>query len=375
MKTVFFKSTLPGIWVAAALLCASCAKDDEPDEITTPTEVVDISEYITAGRDYARAGEFDKAIVEFSTAIELNPNAAEAYFWRGNVYYNLQKDKEAFVDCNQALNLNPNYVEAYYLRALLYLISEQTDLAIADCSQAIVLQPDYMDAYYLRGTAYLNMHDYNNAEIDYNYAVGLTSDTEELIMCYHNLSLVFLGTGEYDKAIAYCNKGIELGDNSAYIDRGMAYLKQKEYDRAIDDYTNVIDRGPDECVSVAYNNRAEALNFKGEYAKALVDANKAIELSLDDGAFYDGEFYDTRGYIYCLSGDSDKALADFNTAIDLGGTSSSPIFYYHRALTYRDKGDKTAAVADCIKAVTLDTYGEYPEAAALLTQLLGATDS
>jgi len=42
--------------------------------------------YFNRGREYARNGDYDRAIADYNQAIGLNPNYADAYSSRGAVY-------------------------------------------------------------------------------------------------------------------------------------------------------------------------------------------------------------------------------------------------------------------------------------------------
>jgi len=61
-----------------------------------------------------------------------------------------------------------------------------------------------------------------------------------------------------------------------HYNRGNAYLHKGFYDQAIADFTQVIALEPD--LAVPYNGRAWAYHLKGQDAKGLPDANKAIAL-------------------------------------------------------------------------------------------------
>jgi tetratricopeptide (TPR) repeat protein len=87
--------------------------------------------------------------------------------------------------------------------------------------------------------------------------------------------------GEYQWAIADCNKAIELKPDYAlaYNKRGTAYRHKDEYDLAIADYGKAIELKPD--YAKAYNNRGVAYRYKGEYNRAIDDFERAIELKPD----------------------------------------------------------------------------------------------
>ena len=84
-----------------------------------------------------------------NTAIELNPNYAEAYYNLGNL---LAKNPERFDEAeekyNTAIELNPNYAEAYNNLGTL-LASQEKDLDKAEIyfRKAIELNSEFLMAY------------------------------------------------------------------------------------------------------------------------------------------------------------------------------------------------------------------------------------
>ena len=64
----------------------------------------------------------------------------------------------------------------------------------------------------------------------------------------------------------------------AYYNRGIAYAKKSDLDKAIADYTAAIGLNPK--MGVAYSNRAAAYAKKGEKAKAEEDFAQAEKLGV-----------------------------------------------------------------------------------------------
>ena len=62
-------------------------------------------------------GSIILAIADYTKAIELKPDLAEAYNNRGNTYYNRGEYEQAIIDYNHAIDLNPNYTNARNRRA------------------------------------------------------------------------------------------------------------------------------------------------------------------------------------------------------------------------------------------------------------------
>ena len=78
----------------------------------------------------------------------------------------------------------------------------------------------------------------------------------------------FLKKGQFDQAIAYFNRAIEINPryDTAYNNRGFVYYIKGQYDKAIADCTKVIEINPK--YALAYKNRATAYFYKRQYEKA-----------------------------------------------------------------------------------------------------------
>ena len=115
------------------------------------------------GIAYAKEGKYDKAIYEFTTAIEFNPRFAEAYCNRGLACKNKGEYDQAISDCSKAIEINPGYAMAYYNRGNAYLFKGQNDLAISDYTKSLEIKPRLAKAYNNRGLAYYYKREYDKA--------------------------------------------------------------------------------------------------------------------------------------------------------------------------------------------------------------------
>ena len=80
---------------------------------------------------------------------------------------------------------------------------------------------------------------------------------------YNNRDKAYWEKGDYDRAIEDFNEVIQLNPNDviAYISRGIVYGEQGDYDRAIEDFNEAIQLNPNDAI--AYYNRGEDLQQKG----------------------------------------------------------------------------------------------------------------
>ena len=229
--------------------------------------------YVNRGNAYAARGNSDRALADFSRAIELNPGLAEAYNNRGSLYRRTGDYDRAVQDFTKALSLRPDTAEAYSNRADAWNALGQYAQAVQDCDKALALNPGLAQAYYHRSNAYIGLGSSDRALADSSKIIELNPGRAEA----HNIRGWMYGrTGDYDRAAQDFAKAIELnpGLAEAYNNRGWMYGRTGDYDRAIQDFTKAIQLRPN--YANAYGNRAIAHWNLKDYEKAWADV-KALE--------------------------------------------------------------------------------------------------
>ena len=342
------------------------------------------SEKELTAEDYFRIGnrahdekDYDKAISDYSKAIELNPNFVEAYSNRGVAFAYKKDYDKAILDYSKAIELNPEYAKAYSNRGNAFAYKKDYDKAISDYNKAIELNPEDAEAYNNRGNAFANQIDYDKAISDYNKAIELNPEDAE---AYYNRGTTFADQKDYDKAISDYSKAIELNpeDVEFYYNRGNAFADQKDYDKAISDYSKAIEMNPEDAEF--YYNRGNAFADQKDYDKAISDYNKAIELKPDDSRLYDnrgfariyikdfdnakkdidkalaldpedGCIYDSLGVLQLVTGKAEEAVVSFTRAIELGCKEADT--YKNRSIAYTALNETEKAAADIARAEEL----------------------
>jgi tetratricopeptide (TPR) repeat protein len=192
---------------------------------------------------------------------------------------------------------------------------------------------------------------------------------------------------DYDRMIEDYTEVIKLdpADADAYKERGWGYYFKNDYERAAADYSMVIRLKPKS--EDGYSQRASAYKYMGDYARALADYSEAIRLDAKqapenyreraDTYIQMGDYeraiqdytqaiklkpkeqyyYRDRGDAYLAKGDFDHAMQDYNLAIRIDPKSTS--FYSSRGDAYRAKGDYGRAIADYDQAIRLDSEDHY----------------
>ena len=339
---------------------------------------------------FARAdrGEYDQAIADFTAAIELNPQYAQAYNSRGLAYLRQGDYDRAIADYTAAIRLNPQYVEAYKNRGFAYYRQGEYNEAIVQYTDAIELGEQLAEGtmrssrlppkshtaielgqqvaeahynrgvvFYIeaeggldRGVLYYGEGEYGHAVTDFTAAIELDP---QYVEAYNGRGLAYRRQGDYDRAIADYTDAIRLNrqDAQAYYNRGVAYSEQRKYERAIADYTVAIGLNPQ--LAQAYRNRGLAYAGRRDYDQAIADFTVAIGLNPQDA-----QAYRNRGLAYAgqYAGqwdyDHDLAIADFTAAIALNPHDAQA--YRNRGLAYFRQWDYDQAIMDYTAAIALN---------------------
>ena len=133
------------------------------------------------GDYYAGLGDFNRAIINFTKAIELKPDNYQAYFYRAAALDKNGNHKKAIEDYSKAIAINPYFADAYCGRGRIYgFIFYDLNKGIADCTRAISLDLDNLDAYCGRGFFLLKLNKVDLAKNDFKKALELDPDDYEV---------------------------------------------------------------------------------------------------------------------------------------------------------------------------------------------------
>ena len=333
---------------------------------------------------YYEQKEYNKSIVDFTRATELDPDDSENWRMLGYVYQNGIKDYEKALDYyEKSLEVDSTYVLSINSRALIYVEQKKYDLAIkeyergialkeidpkgaaycysnraeqyerlreydkalADYDSAIVLQPENADRYYNRALFYYEQKEYNKSIVDFTRATELDPDDSEN---WRMLGYVYKnGIKDYEKALDYYEKSLEV--DSTYVNsinsKALIYVEQKKYDLAIKEYERgiALKEIDPEGAAYCYSNRAEQYERLREYDKALADYDSAIVLQPENA-----DRYYNRAWFYYEQKEYNMSIVDFTEATELdpddsenwrmlGYVYKNGIKDYEKALDYYEK--------------------------------------
>jgi tetratricopeptide (TPR) repeat protein len=268
--------------------------------------------YNNRGMLWRERGDSDRAIADFTAAIAIDPlpRSDEAYSRRGNaivakrdvnVYENralalLERSDfdGAIADFDSAINLDPNGADSFNGRGAALRAKGELDRAKADFSYAIKLDRTHMGAYYNRGLVEVAKGELDPAVADFTAALRLDSD---LVDGYEARAEAFLAKTDPEHAIADLDQAIRRDPNRArdyYLrgsiryDRYMGFLgggwiEKEDLERAIADFADAIRL--DDKSAAAHYARGLAESTNGHRDRAALDLAEAVRLEPENQQF------------------------------------------------------------------------------------------
>lgn len=345
--------------------------------------------YSNCGVLYTKKGEYHKALLNFTKAIEFNSLDPELYFCRGNVYLIREEYSKALADYQQAILLDPSNSKYYRQRALAYTIMGSLDKAKQDLAvveeqnnklkayqnelglqefskgsfekaidhfnQFIEFHPHLATGYQNRGAALYQAGKLEEAIRDYSEAIRLDPAQADL---YQMRAVAFMSlpaTNEKEKrahlmeaqnnlltALEINPKGAEIYQNLAASCSLGGNLRT-----ALDFYQKALELAPKQDHPQILKNLS-SLHFKlGEYEKALLNCEKAIQLGCKEG-----ELYFIQGCSLFETNQTEQALQKYDLAIHAG--YDDPKVYFHRAKAYFCLHQFDKALEDATRVLKAD---------------------
>nr|WP_276020149.1 tetratricopeptide repeat protein [Acetivibrio straminisolvens] len=214
-----------------------------------------------------------------------------------------------------------------------------------------------------------DLGEYEKAIEYYDKALELNPDSDK---AYIGKARAFDALGKYEKALEFFDKAIEINGNSAeaYNAKGITLANLERYEESFENLKKAMELEPSN--SVYQNDMAYGLNNLRRFEEAIQYAEKALELNPRNSSAYTN-----KGYALEALGKTDEAIKCYDKAIQLCPTDF--YVYYNKALTVFETGKTEEAIElldkaleiepDYLDAITskgycLNELGEYEKAIA-----------
>jgi serine/threonine protein kinase/Flp pilus assembly protein TadD len=348
--------------------------------VTVEVALAEAEGCLAEGQILLDQGDLEGAIQAFSCVLEADPTNIEALSLRASTYSYFD-GAAALADLNRALQLRPD--DALLLSRRAGLLASTGDFvgALSDYNAAIVTGQADPYTYAGRGRVYEGLGDYEAALADYTSAIQQSNPVPaefylnranlnwtwgnsemarvdfELAMqagaedawTYFGYAAVLKSQGEVDGALEYFSDAItEAPDfGQAYFERGLIYFDRGFYYLALKDFNQAAKNEPFDLAMV-YNARGLSYMYLGKLDKALPEYDQAIELAEGDTLWIAQQ---NRGDLYLGWGDYEQARADFDLSEENGNPNA--YLYQQRAVAALNLEDYQAALEDINRSLEL----------------------
>ncbi len=239
----------------------------------------DITTLLEEGRAAIDAGDWETAVDLYTSALEIDPETGDAYFFRGYAFYYLGANEDALSDFNNALQFGASdEAWVYNVRGLTYDLLGDYDLAIADFELAIELAPNYEAAIQNLGYVYgVRLDDWKQYTDQYRTLVELDPSNSDY---YNGLGWGLVKQGRYREGLAELDTALELNsENASALDsRGWAYLGLEDFASAEADFRAAIELGE----FYSYYGLAELFHAQGDDDQALQNLRTYLDEAGED---------------------------------------------------------------------------------------------
>ena len=323
--------------------------------------------YKLLGDNYFVQKNFELAIESYNTAIKIDTNYIPAITQKtkvfeeiGNNYGSLgdyQKQNEYYMkslnEINRLIILDDNNKDLYNRRGIIYYYYlNDTINALNDFNKSIQIDPFFIKAYINRANLY-SEREKEKALNDYNKAISLIPNSNELsklniAISYECIAAFNFENNDLNSALIYFTKAIESDPqyDKPYLRRAKVYKAQNDTINSEIDLNKYIELQP--LTMAGFANKRDAYIEFDQIDKAIICLTNII-LYLPNSATN----YNTRGTLYEKINQFEKALADYNKAIELEPKESTWLF--NRALLFQNYLEKyDNALSDYIRVIEMN---------------------
>jgi tetratricopeptide (TPR) repeat protein len=226
-------------------------------------------------RAYSAVGNLDKAVTQYKSVVEQHPDWQISGFELGKLLLKSKQYDEArklFSRLTGAGNENPEY--QYYLGEAFQEL-DQPASALTAYKKAVKIDSTHLRSLFRLGK-YFTIKQETNQALKY---VEKGLQFYENDVSFINLKALNLyNDGQYERAVPWFERLLEMGEVQTYIYEKLAYsyYKNWEFEKAKDAYRKWIDL--DEANSEAYFGMAEALRKNKQLDSAEIYVNRGMDV-------------------------------------------------------------------------------------------------
>jgi tetratricopeptide (TPR) repeat protein len=196
-----------------AILVVSCQSDTSKKEA---------SDFFLRGNAKFKEKEYFESIKWYTESIKKQKKFPDAYYNRGLVYQQLEKNDEALADFTIAYTQDPKFAPALFKLAETLQNLEKYDLAITESAKLIKNFPDSAANWTLHGNIQMQKEMWNESMVSYDRALAIDSLSVETMI---NQGVVFQELDQLDLAEKMFKRALKQGKYQDLIYNNLGYVE------------------------------------------------------------------------------------------------------------------------------------------------------
>lgn len=230
------------------------------------------------GKTLLELDRYEEALKDFNAALALDPESPDALCGRGQTLFHLGNTEDALKDLKATVRLDPENMIAWGMLGQIKLYEEDYEKALKYLEKAIDIDPDLL-VYDFRASAKRALGDLDGALADIKLAIEFEPENVDYLI---DEGIILIQMERIDEALKVFNEAL-LREKTpeAYRFRGLAFMKELEYEKAIADFTEAEKLGAE--APDLFLNRGEAFYQLGEQEKGMADFQRAKKLAEEEG--------------------------------------------------------------------------------------------
>jgi len=257
----------------------------------------------------------------FSNLIQTHPYEAMAYVYEGNFHRALNENEKALNSYKQAVSIEGSNELIWQDYLLLMIDTQDFKKIYGNAKIAIDNFPDNAFFYLLAGSSAGQLNDHNEAIKILEQGLTKVGENKALeAQLYANIGDISYSAKEPEKAFEAYDKSLAIDELNIVVLNNYSYyltLENKELDKA--------ERMSSKCIELEPGNST----YLDTYAWVLFkreryfEAKYIIERAIDNGGDESDVIVEHYGDILFKNGDVEKAIEQWNKAIEMGSESKT----------------------------------------------------
>ncbi len=281
------------IWKGAQVYLDSKEYEKAINEFTKAIELDSTftKAYIDRAYSLEQTGKLQEAANDYEIIVRLDEKDAELLYNAGRINFLINKFEKAYKYLEKATELNKKNLAAFQYEVKSLIELKKFEVAKVESEKAIALNEEDAQNYYYHGLISDSLSSFQRAEWDYNKAISINKNYE---IAYIALAKVKSKLDKKREGVEVCSQVLNINtkNTDAYLTRAVIFHDLLEYPSAINDLSKIILLNPDSkeiylLRGLYYKEFNQPQNAINDFTKVISSDNKNIEALLNRAQTYE----------------------------------------------------------------------------------------